>query len=156
VLFGGDLAVPYPVPFDLLGPRAIGYLDTSVLQGDVRVSVGNKGTTFVFEREVAPTRASLAVESYDRALEFSKAGAAELEREAELNAAIAVPKRRPVILCPAQFSGPKDYGELCALLRARGHPVYVARLTVWKVRREGGGGRGRGWGEGRGAKAERL
>ena len=137
VLFGGDLAVPYPVPFDLLGPRAIGYLDTTVLQDDLRVSVGNKGTTFVFRRETDPTRASLAVGSYDRALEFSEAGARETELETELNAAIGLnaaieSPKRPVILCPAQFSGPKDYGELCALLRARGHPVYVARLTLWK------------------------
>ena len=44
--------MPYPVPFDLLGDRAVGYLETTVLDeaSGVRVARGNKGTTFVFER----------------------------------------------------------------------------------------------------------
>ena len=43
--------VPYPVPFALLGDEAKGWLDTSYLGKDVRVSRGNKGTTFVLVRE---------------------------------------------------------------------------------------------------------
>jgi len=43
--------VPYPVPFALLGDEAKGWLDTTYLGEDVRVSKGNKGTTFVFVRE---------------------------------------------------------------------------------------------------------
>lgn len=44
------LRLPYPVPFRLLGKEAEGYLDTSYLSERVRVSRGNKGTTFVLAR----------------------------------------------------------------------------------------------------------
>ena len=44
------LRVPYPVPFRLLGKEAQGFLDTEYLGESVRVSVGNKGTTFILER----------------------------------------------------------------------------------------------------------
>ena len=43
--------VPYPVPFRLLGDEARGWLDTTFLGKDVRISRGNKGTTFVLVRE---------------------------------------------------------------------------------------------------------
>jgi hypothetical protein len=46
----GPLRVPYPVPFRLLGDEARGWLDTTYLSPRVRVSRGNKGTTFVFRR----------------------------------------------------------------------------------------------------------
>lgn len=50
----GGLRLPYPVPFKLLGKEAEGYLDTSYLSERVRISTGNKGTTFVLKRvEVA-------------------------------------------------------------------------------------------------------
>ena len=49
-LFRNGLRVPYPVPFRLLGKEAEGYLDTTYLGARVRVSTGNKGTTFVLER----------------------------------------------------------------------------------------------------------
>ena len=42
--------IPYPVPFALLGDEAKGWLDTRYLSERVRVSVGNKGTTFVLGR----------------------------------------------------------------------------------------------------------
>mmetsp|Transcript_16656 Transcript_16656/g.22952 ORF Transcript_16656/g.22952 Transcript_16656/m.22952 type:complete len:304 (+) Transcript_16656:3-914(+) len=42
--------VPYPVPFKLLGKEAQGWLDTSYLSDTLRISRGNKGTTFVFKR----------------------------------------------------------------------------------------------------------
>lgn len=51
-LTGSGLHVPYPVPFRLLGKEAEGFLDTSYLGEQVRVSTGNKGTTFVLERVV--------------------------------------------------------------------------------------------------------
>lgn len=51
-LTGSGLRVPYPVPFRLLGKEAEGFLDTSYLGEQVRVSTGNKGTTFVLERVV--------------------------------------------------------------------------------------------------------
>ncbi|XP_022754334.1 probable plastid-lipid-associated protein 12, chloroplastic isoform X2 [Durio zibethinus] len=44
--------VPYPVPFRLLGDEAKGWLDTTYLShsGNLRISRGNKGTTFVLQK----------------------------------------------------------------------------------------------------------
>ncbi|KAI5066424.1 hypothetical protein GOP47_0019048 [Adiantum capillus-veneris] len=46
--------VPYPVPFRLLGDEAKGWLETTYLSpsGDIRISKGNKGTTFVLQKKV--------------------------------------------------------------------------------------------------------
>ena len=46
----GGVRLPYPVPFKLLGKEAEGWLDTSFLGERLRVSTGNKGTTFVLRR----------------------------------------------------------------------------------------------------------
>ncbi|XP_042011471.1 probable plastid-lipid-associated protein 12, chloroplastic [Salvia splendens] len=45
--------LPYPVPFRLLGDEAKGWLDTTYLSqsGNIRISRGNKGTTFVLQKE---------------------------------------------------------------------------------------------------------
>ncbi|KAA8549611.1 hypothetical protein F0562_001371 [Nyssa sinensis] len=45
--------VPYPVPFKLLGDEAKGWLDTTYLSrfGNLRISRGNKGTTFVLQKK---------------------------------------------------------------------------------------------------------
>ena len=57
----GGVRLPYPVPFKLLGKEAEGFLDTSFLGERLRVSTGNKGTTFVLKRAVAlPAPATLA------------------------------------------------------------------------------------------------
>lgn len=42
--------IPYPVPFKLLGDEAAGYLDTKFVSEKVRVSKGNKGTSFILRR----------------------------------------------------------------------------------------------------------
>mmetsp|Transcript_27375 Transcript_27375/g.45764 ORF Transcript_27375/g.45764 Transcript_27375/m.45764 type:complete len:298 (+) Transcript_27375:128-1021(+) len=42
--------IPYPVPFKLLGNEAKGWLDTIYLSETLRISRGNKGTTFVLKR----------------------------------------------------------------------------------------------------------
>lgn len=42
--------IPYPVPFKLLGDEAKGWLDTTYLSPRVRISRGNKGTTFVLSK----------------------------------------------------------------------------------------------------------
>ncbi|OMP02609.1 hypothetical protein CCACVL1_02746 [Corchorus capsularis] len=54
--------VPYPVPFRLLGDEAKGWLDTTYLSpsGNVRISRGNKGTTFVLQKETDPRQKLLA------------------------------------------------------------------------------------------------
>jgi hypothetical protein len=48
--------VPYPVPFKLLGDEAKGWLDTTYLSptGTLRISKGNKGTTFVLQKTLDP------------------------------------------------------------------------------------------------------
>ena len=46
----GPVRLPYPVPFRLLGDEARGWLDTTYLSPRLRISRGNKGTTFVFRR----------------------------------------------------------------------------------------------------------
>ena len=45
------IRIPYPVPFRLLGDEARGYLDTSYVSEKLRISTGNKGTTFVLVRD---------------------------------------------------------------------------------------------------------
>mmetsp|Transcript_25856 Transcript_25856/g.85175 ORF Transcript_25856/g.85175 Transcript_25856/m.85175 type:complete len:283 (-) Transcript_25856:72-920(-) len=46
----GPLRIPYPVPFRLLGDEAKGWLDTTFLSQNLRISRGNKGTTFILRR----------------------------------------------------------------------------------------------------------
>ncbi|KAH0455282.1 hypothetical protein IEQ34_015314 [Dendrobium chrysotoxum] len=61
--------VPYPVPFRLLGDEAKGWLDTTYLSasGIIRISRGNKGTTFVLQKKLEPRqKLLLAVSSGER------------------------------------------------------------------------------------------
>lgn len=46
----GPVRIPYPVPFRLLGEEAKGWLDTTYLSSELRISRGNKGTTFILRR----------------------------------------------------------------------------------------------------------
>ncbi|OAE35007.1 hypothetical protein AXG93_1864s1350 [Marchantia polymorpha subsp. ruderalis] len=48
--------VPYPVPFKLLGDEAKGWLDTTYLSpsGTIRISRGNKGSTFILQKNLDP------------------------------------------------------------------------------------------------------
>ncbi|KAG9442516.1 hypothetical protein H6P81_018370 [Aristolochia fimbriata] len=54
--------VPYPVPFRLLGDEAKGWLDTTYLSnsGNIRISRGNKGTTFVLQKITEPRQRLLS------------------------------------------------------------------------------------------------
>ncbi|PKU69020.1 putative plastid-lipid-associated protein 12, chloroplastic [Dendrobium catenatum] len=61
--------VPYPVPFRLLGDEAKGWLDTTYLSasGIIRISRGNKGTTFVLQKKLEPRqKLLLAVSSGEK------------------------------------------------------------------------------------------
>ncbi|EOA40584.1 hypothetical protein CARUB_v10009312mg [Capsella rubella] len=60
--------VPYPVPFRLLGDEAKGWLDTTYLSpsGNLRISRGNKGTTFVLQKETVPRQKLLATISQNK------------------------------------------------------------------------------------------
>ncbi|RWW45169.1 hypothetical protein BHE74_00049029, partial [Ensete ventricosum] len=57
--------VPYPVPFRLLGDEAKGWLDTTYLShtGNIRISRGNKGTTFVLQKKIEPRQRLLSAVS---------------------------------------------------------------------------------------------
>ncbi|KAK6937049.1 Plastid lipid-associated protein/fibrillin conserved domain [Dillenia turbinata] len=59
--------VPYPVPFRLLGDEAKGWLDTTYLSqsGNLRISRGNKGTTFVLQKKTEPRQRLLNAISTD-------------------------------------------------------------------------------------------
>ncbi|KDP34260.1 hypothetical protein JCGZ_12828 [Jatropha curcas] len=64
--------VPYPVPFRLLGDEAKGWLDTTYLSpsGSLRISRGNKGTTFVLQKKIEPRQRLLtAISTGTRARE---------------------------------------------------------------------------------------
>ncbi|KAG4133297.1 hypothetical protein ERO13_D08G088366v2 [Gossypium hirsutum] len=77
--------VPYPVPFRLLGDEAKGWLDTTYLShsGNLRISRGNKGTTFVLQKRTDPRQKLLAAistgtgveEAIDEFISLSKSGA---------------------------------------------------------------------------------
>ncbi|GAB2229343.1 hypothetical protein Droror1_Dr00023482 [Drosera rotundifolia] len=82
--------VPYPVPFKLLGDEAKGWLDTTYLSntGNFRISRGNKGTTFVLQKETEPRQQLLSAisadsgvrEAIDKLISTSRsAGTSELE-----------------------------------------------------------------------------
>jgi len=63
--------VPYPVPFRLLGDEAKGWLDTTYLSttGNIRISRGNKGTTFVLQKKIEPRQQLLSAISTSRGIE---------------------------------------------------------------------------------------
>ncbi|EFJ23198.1 hypothetical protein SELMODRAFT_150691 [Selaginella moellendorffii] len=63
--------VPYPVPFRLLGDEAKGWLDTTYLSpsGNIRISRGNKGTTFVLQKTLDPRQRLLAAISSKKDVE---------------------------------------------------------------------------------------
>ncbi|KAK4266520.1 hypothetical protein QN277_027424 [Acacia crassicarpa] len=74
--------VPYPVPFKLLGDEAKGWLDTTYLShsGNLRISRGNKGTTFVLQKKTEPRQRLLTAissgqgiqEAIDELISFSQ------------------------------------------------------------------------------------
>ncbi|KAL3751075.1 hypothetical protein ACJRO7_011965 [Eucalyptus globulus] len=63
--------VPYPVPFRLLGDEAKGWLDTTYLSesGNLRISRGNKGTTFVLQKLAEPRQLLLSAISTGKGIE---------------------------------------------------------------------------------------
>ncbi|CAJ1966164.1 unnamed protein product [Cylindrotheca closterium] len=134
-IWGGYLTLPYPVPFNLLGDRAIGWLNTIGYDESTgfRAALGNKGTQFIFQRKTKEGSNEPA-ELSDLIIQASEMYSSPItdhetdEEERQLNAGLT---KRPVILCPQQFGGkPGDYTVLTAGLRAKGHPVYLARISA--------------------------
>ena len=121
VLWEGTLSLPYPVPFELLGDNAKGWLQTDYLSPSLRLSRGNKGSLFVLVPEPEPDDAEL-----ERLLAPPPPPPPRPPPAPELS-------EDPVIVCPAQFGTEGDYAELIDALRARGHPVFIAPLqfTDW-------------------------
>ena len=127
-VWGGSVTLPYPVPFALLGERAVGWLDTIGYDEETgfRAALGNKGTRFVFRRREekhAPGDVKTASEAFS-----SPAKHETDEEEKSRNEGLS---ERAVVICPQQFGGkPGDYATLTTQLRERGHPVYVAKMSA--------------------------
>lgn len=119
-LWNGTLDLPYPVPFDLLGDNAKGWLQTDYITPTLRLSRGNKGSLFVLVPEPEPNDGELEAFLDEDPAPPPSPSSASLTKD-------------PVIVCPAQFGTRDDYEELVEALQARGHPVVVAPLkpTDW-------------------------
>jgi len=133
-VWGSRVSIPYPVPFRLLGDRAVGWLDTIGYdeKSGYRAAVGNKGTKFIFRREDGHGDEAMEdVKLADAWYDLSRKGETP-EEESEFNKALLDNhEKRAVILCPQQFGGkPGDYTELSNLLRERGHAVYTSKLSA--------------------------
>ena len=123
-IWEGKVALPYPVPFKLLGDEACGYLRQDYLSPTMRLTRGNKGTRFVFTPEDEPDNPDLM--SLLRPSEEEGGGGEKEEGE-------GTGGRDPVLVCPAQFGTEADYADLVSQLTSRGHSTTVAPLkfTDW-------------------------
>jgi len=119
-LWNGTLALPYPVPFDLLGDNAKGWLQTDYITDNLRLSRGNKGSLFVLTPEPQPDNPEL-----EALLEPPPPPPPPVDPETLT--------MDPVLICPAQFGTLDNYEELVNILESRGHPTLVAPLkfTDW-------------------------
>jgi len=159
-IWNAKIVVPYPVPFKLLGDRAIGFLETigyDPISG-IRAAVGNKGTKFIFQKKIQTPQKNTAV--LTKGEEGKKESSSSSSSSSLLPSAALPPKDidtayqvyserivhdtdeeerikneglvlRPVVICPQQFGGkPGDYTELINKLRKIGHPVYLVRLST--------------------------
>mmetsp|Transcript_26286 Transcript_26286/g.32235 ORF Transcript_26286/g.32235 Transcript_26286/m.32235 type:complete len:577 (-) Transcript_26286:155-1885(-) len=129
-IWGSAITLPYPVPFALLGDRAIGWLETTHYDeaSGFRAAVGNKGTKFIFQQRredsvTIPADVALASEITSTT--------AQHETDDEERAANEGLTKRAIVICPQQFGGkPGDYTVLTQKLRDRGYPVYLTRLSA--------------------------
>jgi len=124
-VWGSSVSVPYPVPFDLLGDRALGWLETTGYdeESGFRAALGNKGTRFVFKKKGGETP--------ERVRMASVAEVTRHETDGEEEANNRGLTKRPVLICPQQFGGkPGDYTQITQRLRERGHPVVLARISA--------------------------
>lgn len=122
--------MPYPVPFQLLGDRAIGWLDTTHYDENsgFRAAVGNKGTKFIFQKQQTTTTTMPNDVALASELTSTNAQHETDEEERKANENLT---KRAVVICPQQFGGkPGDYTALTQKLREYGHPVYVTRISA--------------------------
>jgi len=119
-LWNATLSLPYPVPFELLGDNAKGWLQTAYITPTLRLSRGNKGSLFVLVPEPEPDDPELEALLEPPPPPPPPVDASSLVKD-------------PVLVCPAQFGTLADYQEMVNELQARGHPVLVAPLqfTDW-------------------------
>lgn len=133
-VWGSSITLPYPVPFWLLGDRAVGFLKTIGYDEEtgIRAAVGNKGTRFIFQKKVGkdaelPNDIILGNNIYNN---VDGGETQETNEEEKLNNGKITSPKRPVVICPQQFGGkPGDYTTLINDLRKNGHPVYLARIS---------------------------
>jgi len=126
-VWGGSIILPYPVPFGLLGDRAVGWLETTGYDEATgfRAALGNKGTRFIFQSKQTVLSTDVVTAS---TLYTSTAQQETDDEEKQRNQGLT---KRAVIICPQQFGGkPGDYTSLMKELRKRGHPVYLARISA--------------------------
>ena len=127
-IWNSKITFPYPVPFNLLGDRAIGWLDTIGYdeESGFRAALGNKGTQFIFKRKEdleIPEDVVKGSLLYSSPIEHESD-----EEEKKRNQGLT---KRAIIICPQQFGGkPGDYTTITNELRSRGHPVYLARISA--------------------------
>lgn len=127
-VWGGSVTLPYPVPFNLLGERAIGWLQTIGYdeESGLRAALGNKGTQFIFKK-----REETAIPNDVIAASLLYSSPLEHETDEEEKAKNEGLTKRAIVICPQQFGGkPGDYDALAEQLRKRGHPVYLARISA--------------------------
>lgn len=113
-IWNSTLTLPYPVPFQLLGDKAVGWLETIYIDDDLRVSLGNKGSIFVLVREDLPSQMN---QLFTTPINNNR-----ISTKTDFD-------KDPIVLCPAQFGTPEDYTEFVRELESRGHPVFVAPLS---------------------------
>jgi len=158
-IWNAKVVVPYPVPFKLLGDRAIGSLETigyDPISG-IRAAVGNKGTKFIFQKMTIQAQqkqqsslASPLTKKEGEGEKESSSSCLSVFPPEDIGIAYKVYSEqiehdtdeeertkneglvlRPVVICPQQFGGkPGDYTELINKLRKVGHPVYLVRLST--------------------------
>jgi len=103
------LRIPYPVPFQLLGDEAKGWIETTYASPKLRVSRGNKGTVFILTRSA--TASASTPES-----------APSPEKKAERLEVSSEPKSTVVIL-PGLANSADDYADMSECLAKRGFTV---------------------------------
>ncbi len=135
MISAGTLDLPYPVPFDLLGENAKGWLQTDYLTSSLRLSRGNKGSLFVLVPEADDDPEALAAllsrgipGGPPRGASADSSPSTAQEAGGQSADAVTRAERNPVIVCPAQFGTAEDYEELVDALRSRGHPTTVVPL----------------------------